>query len=38
MKMLDVDTATIASHQSEWLDLWNNTAYDTSKVVEAEKK
>ena len=37
-KMLDVDTETVASKQTEWLELWNNTAYDSSKVVASESK
>ena len=38
IKMLDVDTATVSSKQSEWLDLWNNTAYDADKVIASESK
>lgn len=37
-KTLSVDTKTVASKQTEWLELWNNTAYDTSKVVASESK
>lgn len=32
-KILDADWANIAENQSAWLDLWNNTAYDSNKVV-----
>ena len=33
IKMLDVDTDAIASKQTEWLELWNNSAYDSNKVI-----
>lgn len=33
IKMMTTDTDAVASKQSEWLELWNNSAYDSSKVI-----